>query len=68
MMEFPQDKIARTVSKQFMWGSALLITPVLEEVSIISIKYLTVTLTFSSFDVQICYIKPYKNLYYNMSD
>lgn len=34
MMEFPEDRIARTVSKQFMWGSGLLITPVLEEVSL----------------------------------
>ncbi|RDD41921.1 Lysosomal alpha-glucosidase [Trichoplax sp. H2] len=31
MMEFPRDITARTISRQFLWGSALLITPVLED-------------------------------------
>ena len=33
MLEFPTDMTARTIDKQFLWGSALLITPVLTDVS-----------------------------------
>ena len=29
--EFPQDKIARKVDRQFLWGSGILISPALEE-------------------------------------
>ncbi|EDV25110.1 uncharacterized protein TRIADDRAFT_56702 [Trichoplax adhaerens] len=31
MMEFPTDLITCSIYKQFMWGSALLITPILED-------------------------------------
>lgn len=31
--EFPQDTVAQTLSYQFMWGSALIIAPVINPVS-----------------------------------
>jgi len=32
---FPQDETALDIDKQFFWGSALLIAPILEEVSLL---------------------------------
>ena len=31
MMEFPNDVVSRDLDEQFLWGSGLLIAPVLEE-------------------------------------
>ena len=39
MMEFPTDLVSRDIDEQFMWGSGLLIAPVLEENTVLKRVY-----------------------------
>lgn len=50
-LRFPNDPNSRTIDKQFLWGSSLLISPVLEQGAVELAAYLPPTTWYSLHNV-----------------
>ncbi|KAL2101097.1 hypothetical protein ACEWY4_002858 [Coilia grayii] len=56
-LEFPTDDNSRTIDRQFLWGSSLLISPVLEQGSVELSAYVPPGMWYSLHDGQPCHSK-----------